>query len=214
MHADISVGQIGRDACRIGRRQPSGILDAPRGVCSREPETHQPMRSTIRLAASLTLLALSACGGAVASLTDPPATSAPDSEASPTLGVCRVFPADNPWNADVSTQPVDPNSTTLIASCGLRNLHPDFGSVYGIPYTFAGSTTPRRPVAFDYADESDPGPYPIPDGAPIEGGTSSTGDRHVLVVGTVAWKLYELFEATPSSPRTLPSRNLPPCART
>ena len=47
------------------------------------------------------------------------------------------------------------------------------------------------------ADESDAGPYPIPDGAPIEGGASSTGDRHVLVVDTAAWKLYELFDAHP-----------------
>jgi hypothetical protein len=92
---------------------------------------------------------------------------------------------------------VDPASATLIASCGVRNLHPDFGSVYGIPYVSVGSGTPRRPVSFDYADESDPGPYPIPAGAPIEGGASSTGDRHVLVVDTVAWKLYELFDAHP-----------------
>ena len=93
--------------------------------------------------------------------------------------------------------PSIPSSATLIASCGVRNLHPDFGSVYGIPYVLAGSATPRRPVTFDYADESDPGPYPIPDGAPIEGGASSTGDRHVLVVDTAAWKLYELFDAHP-----------------
>ena len=92
---------------------------------------------------------------------------------------------------------MDPSSATLIASCGVRNLHPDFGSIYGIPYVLAGSATPRRPVSFDYADESDPGPYPIPDDAPIEGGASSTGDRHVLVVDTTAWKLYELYDAHP-----------------
>lgn len=155
------------------------------------------MRPTYSSALSLTLLALVACGGAASSLTDPPGGSASDTASSPALGARRVFPADNAWNMDVSTQPVDPGSATLIASCGLRNLHPDFGSIYGIPYTVAGSTTPRRPITFDYADESDPGPYPIPDGAPIEGGTSSTGDRHVLVVDTVAWKLYELFDAHP-----------------
>ena len=154
------------------------------------------MRSISRFTTSLTLLALCACGGAASSLTDPPPNDT-DTASSPALGTRRVFPADNPWNADVSAQPVDPGSATLIASCGVRNLHPDFGSVYGIPYTFAGSTTPRRNVTFDYADESDPGPYPIPDGAPIEGGASSTGDRHVLVVDTVAWKLYELFDAHP-----------------
>jgi len=79
----------------------------------------------------------------------------------------------------------------------MRNLHPDFGSVYGIPYISVGSTAPRRTISFDYSDESDPGPYPIPTDAPIEGGASSTGDRHVLVVDTVAWKLYELFDAHP-----------------
>ena len=154
------------------------------------------MRSTTSFVASLTLLVLCACGGAASSLTDPATTDA-DTTSSPALGGRRVFPADNPWNADVSAQPVDPASATLIASCGVRNLHPDFGSVYGIPYVLAGSATPKRPVTFDYDDESDPGPYPIPDGAPIEGGASSTGDRHVLVVDTVAWKLYELFDAHP-----------------
>ena len=152
------------------------------------------MRPTITLLATLALLALTACGGAGSALTD--TTEQPEPAASPSLGR-RVFPADNPWNTDVSAEPVDPNSATLIASCGVRNLHPDFGSIYGIPYVLAGSDTPMRPVSFDYADESDPGPYPIPDGAPIEGGPSSTGDRHVLVVDTSAWKLYELFDAHP-----------------
>ncbi|MEO8335967.1 MAG: hypothetical protein ABI664_13395 [bacterium] len=109
----------------------------------------------------------------------------------------RIFPADNPWNADVSAQPVDAASATLIAACGLRNLHPDFGTIYGIPYVLAGGATPLRSVAFDYADESDPGPYPIPADAPIEGGANSDGDRHVLVVDTLRWKLYELFDAHP-----------------
>ena len=142
------------------------------------------MRPTTRIAASITLLALTSCAGAESSLTGTPEETPPN--ASPPLGR-RVFPADNPWNTDISAEPVDPNSATLIASCGVRNLHPDFGSIYGIPYVLAGSSTPKRPVSFDYADESDLGPYPIPDGAPIEGGASSTGDRHVLVVDTTAW---------------------------
>ena len=154
------------------------------------------MPNAHKVAAPLALILLAACSSAESSLTDPPG-STPDTPSSPALGTRRVFPADNPWNADVSSLPVDPSSATLIASCGVRNLHPDFGSVYGIPYVLAGAATPRRPVSFDYADESDPGPYPIPDGAPIEGGASSTGDRHVLVVDTAAWKLYELFVAHP-----------------
>lgn len=118
------------------------------------------------------------------------------------LGGRRPFPADNPWNTDISGAPVDPNSATLIASCGLRNLHPDFGTTWngapnGIPYALVGGTQVRRPVTFDYADESDPGPYPIPRTPPIEGGANGTGDRHVLVVDTLNWKLYELFDAHP-----------------
>jgi hypothetical protein len=154
------------------------------------------MPNELRFVAPLGLALIAACSSAESSLTDPPG-STPDTASSPALGSRRVFPADNPWNADVSALPVDPSSATLIASCGVRNLHPDFGSIYGIPYVMAGSTTPRRPVSFYYADESDPGPYPIPDGAPIEGGASSTGDRHVLVVDTTAWKLYELSDAHP-----------------
>lgn len=109
----------------------------------------------------------------------------------------RVFPADNAWNTDISAKPIDGLSATLIAACGVRNLHPDFGTVYGIPYALAGGSTPKRPITFDYADESDPGPYPIPADAPIEGGASSSGDRHVLVVDTLNWKLYELYDAHP-----------------
>lgn len=114
----------------------------------------------------------------------------------------RPFPADNPWNRDVSAAPVDPNSATLIASCGNRGLHADFGTTWngapnGIPYVLVGRGQPRVDVTFEYADESDPGPYPIPPHAPVEGGPSGTGDRHVLVVDTDAWRLYELFDAHP-----------------
>jgi len=114
----------------------------------------------------------------------------------------RPFPADNPWNTDVSTAPVDPNSATLIASCGNNGLHPDFGTVWdgapnGIPYVVVSGTEGRVPVSFTYASESDPGPYPVPPGAPIEGGANSTGDRHVLVVDRDNWKLYEMYDAHP-----------------
>lgn len=102
----------------------------------------------------------------------------------------------------ITSAPVDPSSATLIASCGLRNLHPDFGTTYdgapnGIPYVVVHAGQPKVPVTFDYDDESDPGPYPIPPNAPIEGGSGSDGDRHVLVVDWDAWKLYELYDAHP-----------------
>jgi hypothetical protein len=113
----------------------------------------------------------------------------------------RPFPADNPWNQDISSAPVDPNSAALIASIGTgTGLHPDFGTVWngapiGIPYVVVSGTQTRVPVSFDYAAESDPGPYPIPSNPPIEGGANSTGDRHVLVVDRDNWKLYELYAA-------------------
>jgi len=115
----------------------------------------------------------------------------------------RPFPADNPWNTPVDQDPVDANSDALIASIGLaRGLHPDFGANYnggpfGIPYIVVDGSTPAVAVTFDYADESDPGPYPIPAGAPIEGGAAASGDRHVLVIDRDHWKLFELFAAYP-----------------
>jgi hypothetical protein len=116
----------------------------------------------------------------------------------------RPFPADNPWNADVSGEPVDPNSSTLINACGGldRGLHADFGTVWngapnGIPYVVVSGSQGRVPVTFDYHDESDPGPYPVPADAPVEGGPNGTGDRHVLVIDRDTWKLYELFDARP-----------------
>ncbi len=116
----------------------------------------------------------------------------------------RPFPADNWWNRDVRLDPVDPNSSQLIASCGLRNLHPDFGTTWngapnGIPYALVGAEQPMRPVTFQYASESDPGPYPIPKKVPVEGGPNGTGDRHVIVIDTVRWKLYEMFDARPAN---------------
>jgi hypothetical protein len=119
---------------------------------------------------------------------------------SPQISGCSVFPADNPWNTDISAYPLDPNSDAYIASInqGRQYLHPDFGSnaTYGIPYVVVPSGQGLVPITFTaYGDESDPGPYPIPPNAPVEGGSNSTGDRHVLVLQSGACKLYELYEA-------------------
>jgi hypothetical protein len=118
----------------------------------------------------------------------------------------RVFPADNPWNRDVSRLPIDSRSAALVASIGLdKSLHPDFGTVYnghpnGIPYiVISGEQAKHRvPVTFQYPDESDPGPYPVPDDAPVEGGPDAKGDRHILVIDRDHWKLYELFDSHPA----------------
>ncbi len=115
----------------------------------------------------------------------------------------RLFPADNPWNQPVDTQPVDANSAAIIASIGsTKSFHPDFGAnwnggPFGIPYVVVSGTQPRVPITFQYDDESDPGPYPIPPNAPIEGGAASSGDRHVLVVDRDNWMLYEVYAAYP-----------------
>ena len=126
--------------------------------------------------------------------------------ASPSIAGCAVFPDDNIWNTPVAGLPVDANSQSYITTIGAsKGLHPDFGSgLYdggpiGIPYTTVSGSQPKVSVVFDYADESDPGPYPIPIDAPIEGGSQSTGDRHVLVVDTGNCILYELYSAYPQS---------------
>ena len=105
-------------------------------------------------------------------------------------GGCQVFPADNPWNTDISQAPVDPNSDNYMAAmhASTTNLHPDFGSNphYGIPVTLAPASTPLVPMKFFlYPGQSDKGPYPFPPTARVEGGKRSHGDRHVLVVGEV-----------------------------
>ena len=113
----------------------------------------------------------------------------------------RLFPADNAWNSDVSGLPVLSNSATYLTSIGLGvGLHPDFGTVWdgapiGIPYVLVRGTQAKIPITFYYADESDPGPYPIPLDAPIEGGSASTGDRHVLTLDVDNKLLYEVFDA-------------------
>jgi hypothetical protein len=123
---------------------------------------------------------------------------------SPALEGCSVFPADNAWNADVSGLPLRANSDAIIDAIGRdTGLHADFGTVWdgapiGIPYTLVDSSTPAVPITYTlYGDESDPGPFPIPLDAPIEGGPDSDGDRHVLVIDTDACMLYELGGAYP-----------------
>jgi hypothetical protein len=129
----------------------------------------------------------------------------PDLGAGASLNGKRLFPADNAWNQDVSNEPVDPNSANLIASIGLgASLHPDFGTVWngapnGIPYVVVAGSQGRVQINFNaYGDQSDPGPYPVPPSAPIEGGPAGTGDRHVIVIDRDNWKLYELYSAFPN----------------
>ncbi len=134
----------------------------------------------------------------------------------PGLGSCQVFP-DPPaslsprapslpnqaaWNQDISKAPRDPRSAAYISyieADGGDRLHPDFGSPrpYGFPFAVVGPGQRRLAVNYTaYGEESDPGPFPVPGGAPVEGGNGSDGDRHVLAVDRARCMLYELYRAT------------------
>ena len=116
---------------------------------------------------------------------------APASAVSGTGG-CRVFPSNNVWNTPIDTLPLNRHSAAWLASAnaGSTNLHPDFGaSPYGMPYAVVDSTHPLRSISFDYADESDPGPYPVGSDTPIENGS----DAHALVINHSTCKLFELY---------------------
>ena len=116
---------------------------------------------------------------------------------SPTIGGCPVFPGDSWWNVDISGYPVHPNSAGFlrrIGEVGGDVMHPDFGSnpSYGIPYVVVPASQPAVPITYtSWGNESDPGPFPIPLNAPVEGGS----DRHVLTVQEGTCLLYELFGA-------------------
>jgi hypothetical protein len=117
---------------------------------------------------------------------------------------CTVFPRSNPWNQRVDSLPVAANSAQIVNSIGAgTGLHADFGSglwdgaPIGIPITVVGRRQAKSRVSFDYADESDRGPYPIPRNVKIEGGRSSTGDRHALIVDRSSCRLYELYALYP-----------------
>ncbi len=142
-------------------------------------------------ALSFVALTLTVVGGALATGATP---------TSPRIAGCPVFPVDNPWNRRVDALPVARNSNAVVRSIGVGDsLHADFGSgLYdggpiGIPVTVVDARTPRSPVTFEYADESDRGPYPVPRNVAIEGGPRSDGDRHAIIVDRRACRLYELF---------------------
>jgi hypothetical protein len=111
---------------------------------------------------------------------------------------CPILPADNSLNRDISSAPVDPRSSSYIASIGLGgSLRPDFSTSpsYGVPYAVVGAAQRKVPITFtEYGRESEPGPYPIPANAPVEG-AGEPGDRHVIVLQRGSCKLYELFAA-------------------
>ena len=116
----------------------------------------------------------------------------------PEIGGCAIFPADNIWNTPVDTLPVDPHSSAWINTIGrATGFHMDFGSgtwaggPIGIPFNVVDGTLPKVTFLFQYANESDPGPYPMPASPQIEYGS----DHHLLVVDSSKCTLYEVYAA-------------------
>lgn len=122
----------------------------------------------------------------------------------PEIGGCAVFPADNAWNQRVDGAPLRADSAAIIAriqSIGGDFLHPDFGENpnYGIPYVVVPADQPEVPITYTaYGDESDPGPFPVPLDAPVEGGAGAGGDRHVIALRSGTCELFELYRAFPA----------------
>jgi hypothetical protein len=107
---------------------------------------------------------------------------------------CEVFPSDNVWHLNVARLPKHPKNSLWKRSthAGRTDLHPDFGPPdYGMPYEVVGAGQPDVFVAFQYASESDDGPYPFHGDTPVEGGS----DRHALMIDEDTCTLYELFAA-------------------
>ena len=106
---------------------------------------------------------------------------------------CSFFPQDNVWNTSFRNLPVDPRSSLYIETMGRDDpLHPDFGSAYGYEYSVVGGDEKVADVGFGESPaESDPGPYRIPDNAPVE----QDSDGHVLAIDPAHCQLYELYTA-------------------
>ncbi len=119
------------------------------------------------------------------------------------LGTSKIFSDDDVWNLDITTANVDASSTAMIAAIGnTAQIHPNFGTTYnstpiGFQYTVVSGTQALVPMVFTWTNISDVQSYPFPATAPIQGGTSSTGDRHVMVIDKDNCILYETFGSYP-----------------
>lgn len=136
--------------------------------------------------------------GNLTTTTPPPPPPPPVPASGPTLGGCPMFPADNIWNTAIDTLPVHARSSDWVNTIGAgRTFHADFGSglwdggPIGIPYVIVPQGQAKVPITFEYDDESDPGPYPIPPNPPIEWG----GDHHILILEQGVCKLWEVYAA-------------------
>lgn len=169
-------------------------------------------RALLPVVFGLALLVPACAAGAAPDDSPDEQTAAPDAAAvaAPTDAPglpCDLFPADNIWNTRIDHLPAHRLSDTYVNTIGRdAEFHADFGSgiwppddggPIGIPYAVVPADQPPVPVSFYYDDESDPGPYPIPPDAPIEGGPDAAGDRHILLVQEETCRLYELYDAYP-----------------
>ena len=123
---------------------------------------------------------------------------------------CHLFPADNVWNTDISTTPVNSHSAAWLASTGVTTgtlLHPDFGAPpYGIPFNVVTSSHATTNFNFLYWDESDPavatqqpqGPYPYGSDLVREAPT----DSHLITVNQDTCMLYETWDTDYNGPST------------
>ena len=143
---------------------------------------------------------------AVVTLCLPLAAGARPAAPLPQAPGCPVFPASSHWNQRVDGLPAAKNSDAIVRATGADDhMHADFGSALweggpiGIPITVVRKTQPKVRVSFEYASESDKGPYPIPRDVAIEGGRAADGDRHALIVDRDACRLYELFALHPTA---------------
>lgn len=173
------------------------------------------MKQLIRIFTFVILLALSACSKKLTETVDPKnngsdsttGTSASCNAIPSDFLNIMIFPADNSWNRDISAAAVDPNSSQILSAYSSSGLKADFGSglwdnaPIGIPFVVVCGSQKKVSIVFransydgDYGDESDPGPYPVPLNAPIEG--NGQGDSHVLVVDKDNDMLYELYNAS------------------
>lgn len=190
-------GIIGGYACGGAGEPCSGLYFRPSGTATR--------------AQASKMVSLARRRQPTPTVTGTPPTVTPTRQltASPTAqagGPCPVFPADNIWNRNIAALPTHAMSAQYMASIGLSaGMHADFGSglwqnePIGIPFVRVPPGQPMVPIYFTaYGSESDPGPYPIPANAPIEGGPNSSGDRHVLVVDAGRCKLYETYSSFPN----------------
>lgn len=173
-----------------------------------------PIRRRLRLVGVVALLLVIGAGGTAvarvragsdgASFAASPRADARVNPGGPRLPgtACPAFPADNAWNTPIRSLPVDPQSAAWLAhmAAGSTFLHPDYGPAGGAyPYGIPWQVTPRRPkfvrIHFQYASQSDRGPYPFSRRTPIEGGPGAAGDRHALMVDPATCVLYELYDA-------------------